>query len=218
MDHGLFPGRRGAPEGKLDRDRRAPAGRTLEPDRAAVLQEDVAGDRQPQSRALARSLRREEGLEDVLQIRRRDAAPVVRDLKLDPVFGGPAAPNVDRAAGRDGVERIAEHDRKQGFEQVAIREDASAVGLRPGRGETRAFFAWTDGARKLTIDSRMRAASSGCFCAPGRRENSRSRRTNCWQKRIPLSSCARSDRQEPWCSRSRIICTRRSMAASGVFR
>src|SRR5437899_1812212 len=68
-------GGRALDQGQLDHERRSLAGLALDGDGAAVLLDDAATERQPEPRPLARGLRREEGLEDLLPDLRGNAGP-----------------------------------------------------------------------------------------------------------------------------------------------
>src|ERR1700676_996528 len=62
------------------------AGLAIDRDRdALLLRDDVVADREPEARALARRLRREEGLEEPIAVFGWDADTVVAQLNLDRV-------------------------------------------------------------------------------------------------------------------------------------
>ena len=63
------------------------AGFGLDPDVAAVLADDVAGEREAEAGALVGRLGREEGMEDLLDQLVRDAAAIVPDADFDAVRG-----------------------------------------------------------------------------------------------------------------------------------
>ena len=91
-----------------------------------MFENDVLRDRQAQPGAPARPLGGEERLEDTRQIGGRNAGTVVGYLDLN-AFGRrlPAADG-DRALAGDRVQGIAEQDREQRLEEVAVRQDPFA--------------------------------------------------------------------------------------------
>ena len=87
---------------QIHAERRALADRALHLDGPAVRRDDAMADREAEPRALADTLRREERIEDALQVLFRDAAAGIDDRDLDHLDRLGAGIRARRARGRAG--------------------------------------------------------------------------------------------------------------------
>jgi len=102
----------------------------LELDPALVLPHDLGRDEQPEPGAASGLLRREEGLEDVLAIRRRDAEARVADSDFHfPLIWPGAGRHLDPSAGGRGVDRIHQEVENHLLELVPLAPHQGQRGL-----------------------------------------------------------------------------------------